>query len=95
VPEPPEKSSWLAGSGNWALEVEARKETTRFDIEKTQKREIDSLMTVLSNCASPFVCNKTSTPGWGLAEGHRQRAAKVGFADLGPSFAANAAALSG
>jgi hypothetical protein len=44
------EGGWRAGSGNWALEVEARKETTRFDIEKTQKGEIDSLMTVLSNC---------------------------------------------
>jgi hypothetical protein len=32
-------------------------------------------------------------PGGGLAEGRRQRDVKVGVADLGPSFAAKAAAL--
>jgi hypothetical protein len=41
-------------------------------------------------------CLQQNVYGGGeLAEGHRQRAAKVGFADLGPSVTANAAALSG
>lgn len=47
---------------------------TRFGGETDGISGFDSLLTVLSNGTSPFVCNKTRTPGWGLAEGHRQRA---------------------
>ncbi len=47
---------------------------TRFGGEIDGISGFDSLLTVLSNGTSPFVCNKTLTPGWGLAEGHRQKA---------------------
>jgi hypothetical protein len=56
--------------------VTSKRQVAGFDPEKTRKKDFDSLLTVLSNCTSPFVCNKTSMPGGGLAEGHRQRAAK-------------------
>jgi len=39
-------------------------------------------MTGLSNWGSLFVCNKTCMGGGGLAEGCRQRATEVGFANL-------------
>jgi hypothetical protein len=47
-----------------------------FGAEMRQEKGVDRSVTARSNLGSPFVCNKTSTPGWGLAEGRRQRAAK-------------------
>ncbi|HEY2391385.1 MAG TPA: hypothetical protein VGK22_09440 [Candidatus Angelobacter sp.] len=36
--------------------------------------KLDRAVTARSNGDSPFIYNKTSTPGWGLAEGRRQKA---------------------
>jgi hypothetical protein len=41
---------------------------------KKPKKPLDCLMTVLSKGTLVFVCNKSAMGGWGLAEGHRQRA---------------------
>ena len=63
--------------------------------ENSRKRALTGLSTVLSNCTLPFVFNKTLMGGGSLAEGTQAEGCKVGFADLDPSFAAKAAALSG
>jgi hypothetical protein len=55
----------------------------------------DRSVTGRSNWGLIFIFNKAFMGGGAVAEGRKQRAAKWGFADLGPSFAAKAAALSG
>jgi hypothetical protein len=55
---------------------------TVIGVLKNRKRGLDSLLTGLSNGTLPFVFNKGSMGGGSLAEGHKQWAAKVGFADL-------------
>ncbi len=44
---------------------------------KNEKKRGDKLSTGLSNWGLAFVFNKTTTPGWGLAEGRKQKAAKT------------------
>ena len=53
-------------------------EPTRFGAEKRQKKGVDRLSTVLSNWGFAFVFNKGAMGGGGLAEGRRQRAARIG-----------------
>jgi hypothetical protein len=43
-------------------------EISQIKVETRGKKSFDKAVIRLSNGTSPFVCNKTSTPGWGLAE---------------------------
>jgi hypothetical protein len=56
------------------IEWEGVTDRTRFGGETDRISGFDSLLTVLSNGISSFVCNKSAMGGGGLAEGHRQRA---------------------
>jgi len=64
----------------------ARPEMTGFRVEIRPKRDFDRSVTVRSKWGLAFVFNNSDIGGGG---------GKVGFADLDPSFAARAAALSG
>src|SRR6201986_3956955 len=46
--------------------------------DKAAKKGFDRSVTARSKCSLVFVCNKTSMGGVGLAEGHRQRATRIG-----------------
>jgi hypothetical protein len=54
----------------------SNRQSTELDTEIGRKRGFDRSVTVRSNGTSPFVCNKTTMPGGGLAEERRQRVAK-------------------
>jgi hypothetical protein len=45
-----------------------RKQEPRLEGEKDRKMASNSLVTGLSNCTLPFVCNKSADRGWGWAK---------------------------
>src|SRR5450432_3240213 len=81
------ESSWRLAASNWQeREQEARQDTTRFEVEKRQKRGVDRAVTARSNWGLVFVCNKSAMGGWGLAEGTQAEGrGKSGDRDIGKS----------